>query len=146
MNLCVFCGFVSGEIKSHTNDIQFKPIHETKNTLSFLSIDFIAHEDGHTLVIPKKHYKNLEDIPNQILAEMMEHIKLIVKAIKKDHKGYNILLNNGKHAGQYIMHAHFHIIPRDKSDNIKIEKWKHQTVSSKEYERIRNRIINNMNK
>lgn len=121
---CLFCDFVSGRRKFHTNKIPFQKIHETPNTLSFLSIDFIANENGHTLVIPKKHFTFFEEIPAKLSEELFSHIALISNALKKNNSGCNILLNNGKHAGQFIPHADFHIIPRNKGDKIIIEKWK----------------------
>ena len=130
---CIFCGFVSGKRKLNENGYPFIPLHKTKNTLSFLATDFPAHEDGHTLVIPKKHFKSVEDIPKKILHELAEHAVLASKIARKYHSGCNILINIGKSAGQYIYHAHFHVIPRDFNDNIKIEVWKLKKLPLKDF-------------
>ena len=62
------------------------------------------------------------------MAELMRHVLLAVKVLRKQAPACNILLNNGKEAGQYVMHAHFHVIPRKKKDGISIEKWKRKKM------------------
>jgi len=57
---CIFCDFVAGRIKKSAEGYPYIPIFETRNSVSFLSLDFIATEEGHTLVIPEKHFENLE--------------------------------------------------------------------------------------
>lgn len=139
---CIFCGFVSGKrkIQSKKYNIPFIPLNKTKNTLSFLSIDFPEKEDGHVLVITKKHFANLEDIPKRILHELIEQVCLILKVLRKTHGGCNVLLNDGKSADQSVFHAHFHIIPRDKADNIKIEVWKRKKISLAKFKEINSYI------
>jgi len=136
---CIFCDFIGGK-KKRNKDYPFEIIHETKNTLSFLSIDFPKKEDGHMLVIPKKHFKYLEEIPKEILHEIIEHIKLASRVLKKTHKGCNIWTNNGKAAQQSIFHVHFHIVPRDTKDGIKIRIWEKKKMSKKEFEKLNLRI------
>jgi histidine triad (HIT) family protein len=106
---CIFCKIVKKEIPS-------KVVFENEKSLAFL--DIFPINDGHTVVIPKNHYKNIEDIPEDELTELFKVIKniaiLIHKQLKSD--GYNILQNNFEAAGQIIMHFHVHIIPRNKTD------------------------------
>ena len=130
---CIFCEFVSGKRKKHLNGHPFTILNETTNTISFLVIDFPATEDGHIVVIPKKHFAYVEDTPNHILHELIDHASLISKVLRKTHEGCNILLNDGKSAGQWVLHVHFHIIPRDKGDNIKIEVWKRKKISKADF-------------
>ena len=118
---CLFCDFVSGKRKNHSTGHLFEAINKTKNTMLFMAIDIPATEDGHLLVIPKKHFRYMEDLPKDILHELIDHAILVSKALRKTHQGCNILINDGKSAGQWVMHTHFHIIPRDKGDKIKIE-------------------------
>lgn len=126
---CLFCEFVSGKRKKHVNGYPFKSLHETKHALTFLSVDFPATEDGHTIVIPKKHFEQLETIPKNILADLMLEVKLVSKILRKNNEGTNILVNNGKCAGQKVMHAHFQIIPRNPKDDITIEDFERKQLS-----------------
>ncbi|MDP3881737.1 MAG: HIT family protein [Nanoarchaeota archaeon] len=136
---CLFCDFAQGISQKHRNGHSFSKLKETKNTLSFLSLDSPINHDAHILVIPKNHYENFHEVPNNIKHELSEHISLIGSFIKKRHEGYNILLNNGKAAGQYVEHCHFHLIPRDLNDKIKIEIWRRKRISKNKFEDLARR-------
>ena len=77
---------------------------------------------GHTLVIPKKHYENIYEIPEEEISQLYKRVKKITKAVKTsvEAEGIRIIQNNGKAAGQVIFHMHVHIIPMYNKDI-----WKH---------------------
>ena len=106
---CIFCQIVEKKIPSQI-------LFENVTNLAFLDIFPISK--GHTIVIPKNHYNNLEDIPVDELSELYKIVKKISSKIYKKLKidGYNILQNNFKAAGQVINHFHIHIIPRSRED------------------------------
>ena len=104
--------------------------------------DIPATEDGHLLVIPKKHFTYIEDLPKRILHELIEHVSIFSKVLRKTHQGCNILVNDGKSAGQHILHTHFHVIPRDKGDNIKIDVWKRKKMTKSEFIKLNKKIKN----
>ena len=109
MNDCIFCKIIKREIPSNK-------IYEDDNVYAFLDINPV--NPGHTLVVPKDHYELLEDMPDDLLADVIKAVKKINIAIKKalDTDSTNIGLNNGKSAGQLVPHMHFHIMPRFKND------------------------------
>ncbi len=106
---CIFCKIIERSIPS-------KVLFENDKNLAFLDIFPVSR--GHTIVIPKNHYKNLEEIPNNELSELFEIVKkvsvLIYKKLKVE--GYNILQNNFRAAGQVVNHFHVHVIPRRNGD------------------------------
>ena len=106
---CIFCKIIEKETPS-------KILYENNNTIAFLDIFPISQ--GHTIVIPKKHYTTLETIPINDLHEVMAAVKIVSNLIYKNLNidGYNILQNNYKAAGQVINHFHIHIIPRSNAD------------------------------
>lgn len=112
-NECLFCKFVNKIIKT-------KIIYENEHALAFLDINPAGEQSGHTLVISKKHYENIYDIPEKELEELIKVVKKISIAVKKisEADGVNIIQNNEKAAGQAIQHIHFHIIPRKNNDGI----------------------------
>jgi histidine triad (HIT) family protein len=115
MSDCIFCKIVKKEIPSHS-------IYEDNNVIAFLDIAPINR--GHTLVVPKHHYKTLTDLPIETLKQTMDAVHKIVEKIKQSElkmNAYNILQSNGKDAGQVINHVHFHIIPRYENDNLKLD-------------------------
>jgi histidine triad (HIT) family protein len=106
---CIFCQIVEKKIPSQI-------LFENDTNLAFL--DIFPVSKGHTIVIPKNHYNNLEDIPIVELTDLYQIVKkissLIYRKLKFD--GYNILQNNFRAAGQVINHFHVHIIPRSRED------------------------------
>lgn len=108
---CIFCKIIKGEMPCYK-------IYEDKNCLAFLDIskDYYAH----TLVIPKKHFKNVLDIPVQELSNIMQVVQKISTHLCKNCKfdGVTILNSSGQSAEQSVFHLHFHIIPRLKNDNL----------------------------
>lgn len=135
----LFSDFVDGKI-THRNGYPFITLHETPHSIAFMSIDIPGNEDGHVLVIPKKRYPTLSEIPDEILKEMLVSIKKVGHALSVDHGGYNVLLNNGLDAGQYIIHTHFHIIPRRDGDGITIEGWKHSEISREDFIKLNEKL------
>lgn len=128
---CIFCMIVKKKIPS-------KILFEDEKTLAFLDIYPIFK--GHTIVIPKKHYKNLEDIPENDLTETFKVVKDLAILIhnKLEIDGYNILQNNFEAAGQLIKHFHIHIIPRSKNDGRFELKIPREQASEEELNKILN--------
>ncbi len=113
MQNCVFCKIVSGEIPA-------EGVYEDKNALGFLDIKPV--NIGHTLVIPKKHFKDIYETPEKILAEVMKAAKKVSIALKKavQADGTNVNINNEPAAGQVVCHFHVHVIPRKEDDGLKL--------------------------
>ena len=116
---CIFCKIIKGEIPSYK-------VYEDDIVIAFLDINPI--NPGHTLVIPKNHFKDTFEVPDAILKHITIVIKKIAPAILKGvgADACNININNGETSGQVVMHAHWHIKPRFKNDGYKL--W-----SGKEY-------------
>ena len=110
---CIFCMIAKGEINSQT-------VYENEYVRAFL--DLSQAGKGHTLVVPKDHADTLLDLDEKNYLEVMKAVKLVANAIDKAFTpdGINILNNCREAAGQTVMHAHVHIIPRYKDDNISI--------------------------
>lgn len=110
MTDCVFCKIVKGEIPADK-------VYEDENFLGFLDITPV--NPGHVLLIPKAHYENLYDLPDEVLSKMAPLVKKLAIAVKNgvNADGINIGMNNERPAGQLVNHAHFHIMPRFSNDN-----------------------------
>jgi len=126
---CIFCKIVEKKIPS-------KIVFEDDFNLAFLDIFPISK--GHTIVIPKNHYENLEGIPDNELIKLFKEVKKIATNIHKklEIDGYNILQNNFLAAGQVINHFHVHIIPRSENDARFTMKIPRNQSSDKELENI----------
>ena len=80
--------------------------------------DAFPVSNGHSLVIPKKHVKSIFDLANEEQSSIWSLVKdarfILMEKLEPD--GFNIGLNDGQAAGQTVMHAHIHVIPRWKHD------------------------------
>ena len=104
MEDCVFCRIARGE--EHASRI-----YEDKDILAFL--DARPVNEGHTLVISRRHYTNIFEIPDEELAGLLKIVKKVADAIMKSEKaeGIRIVQNNGSAAHQIVFHFHVHVIP-----------------------------------
>ncbi len=132
---CIFCKIAAGDIPSKTiyEDEQFRVI-----------MDISPATKGHALILPKEHYANLYEIPEEVAADAMKLAKKLAKkmtdALECD--GFNVVQNNGEVAGQTVFHFHMHLIPRYKNDGNE-EKicWNHLELSDSELGEIHQKLI-----
>jgi len=113
MGDCIFCKIVKGEIPA-------VKVYEDESVLAFMDINPI--NDGHTLVIPKKHAENIFEIEAKDLLAVMEVAHKIARAIKESLKpeALTVVQLNGRLAGQMVPHLHVHLIPRREGDALKV--------------------------
>ena len=108
---CVFCKILDGVIPS-------VKLYEDEEFVIILDIGPAAF--GHALIIPKDHYANLYEMPEELLGKVMSLAKewgeKLVKVLKAD--GLNLVQNNGLAAGQTVFHYHLHLIPRYEGDGV----------------------------
>ena len=105
MSDCIFCKIINGEIPSKTlyEDEQFRVL-----------LDLGPATKGHALILPKSHYKNLYELPDETAADVMKLAKKMATQMteKLGCDGFNLVQNNGESAGQTVFHFHMHVIPR----------------------------------
>jgi len=102
---CIFCKIVRKQAQASI-------IYEDETVMAFLDIRPLNLR--HTLVIPKKHYVDIFDTPDNVLSDVHTLSKKISYAVKKasNADGISIIHQNGKAAGQDIFHLHVHVVPR----------------------------------
>jgi len=102
---CIFCDILDGKRDSHL-------VYEDEDHIAFL--DKYPIDDGHTLVIPRKHHEIITDMKSQDVGKIFSLVPKIAKAvlIGSGADAFSLAQNNGKAAKQIIPHVHIHIIPR----------------------------------
>ena len=102
---CIFCDILEGKRDAHI-------VYEDEEHVAFL--DKYPIDDGHTLVIPKKHYERITDMDSNDVGEIFSIVPKIAKAVLSGAgaDAFSLAQNNGKAAKQIIPHVHIHIIPR----------------------------------
>ena len=111
---CIFCKILNGDIPSYT-------IYEDEDVKCFLDIN--PMHNGHTLIIPKKHIKDMYEIDNETLSKVHNRAKEIMNLINDKLKpnGIRLLQNNG--ILQEVKHYHLHIIPNyENEEKMEVEK------------------------
>ena len=133
MDSCIFCKIANGDIPSNTiyEDDKFRVI-----------LDNGPATKGHALVLPKEHYANLFEMPQDLLADAAVVAKKVATNIKEKLScdGLNLVQNNGETAGQTVMHFHLHIIPRYENDGQHIL-WNPTSPSAEELVEVKNTIV-----
>ena len=109
MENCVFCNLANGIWDSAT-------LYEDENFRVIL--DLGPASKGHALILPKAHYANIYEIPEELAAKAIVLAKKMAGIMTEalDCDGFNIVQNNGEAAGQTVFHFHMHLIPRYKDD------------------------------
>ena len=110
MENCLFCKIIKKEIPSEI-------IYEDDDILVFLDIN--PTTNGDTLIIPKKHFKDILEIPNELLIKMNEIFKTLYKLYQEKLNCEGLTLSTNLDYGQEIKHFHMHFIPRYTCDEVK---------------------------
>ena len=105
---CIFCKIISKEITT-------KILYEDDDTISFLDAFPVAK--GHTLVIPKAHFAQIQDMPDNVNQKLFDTVHKIIPKTDSVKGSTLVLIHNGKESGQEIMHVHVHLIPRGLDDS-----------------------------
>ena len=109
---CIFCRIIAGEMPCHR-------VMETDKVLSIM--DIFPASDGHTLVIPKRHFESVYDIETEDMQAVALAARRIAAAIRAElaPDGMTVTQANGAAAGQTVMHYHVHLIPRTAGERMR---------------------------
>ena len=102
MHDCIFCKIVTGDIPAHK-------VYEDDEFLAFLDIH--PQSPGHSLVIPKKHYRWVWDVPNA-----GAYFEVVKKVAKAQQSAFNTDWILCKTVGEEVPHAHVWVFPNDKTE------------------------------
>jgi histidine triad (HIT) family protein len=125
---CIFCKILAGEIPAHK-------VYEDSKVLAFLDIK--PANLGHVLLIPKKHYSVLPQMPDDEVCYLFAVAKQLSGVIfdTVGAEGVEIRQRNGQVAGQLVPHVHVHIIPRYQNDNVPTD-WNPKEFSEAELKKV----------
>ena len=102
---CIFCKLANGDIPTNS-------IYEDEDFRMIL--DASPASRGHALIIPKEHYRNIYELPDELASKALVLAKKaaihMTEVLSCD--GFNIVQNNNEVAGQTVFHFHMHLIPR----------------------------------
>jgi histidine triad (HIT) family protein len=130
---CIFCSIIDNELGA-------VKIFEDSMFVAFM--DRYPINTGHTLVLPKKHHKDIFTMGNDEIGKLFSTVSFLAKGIVKalDAKGLNIGQNNGRAANQIVPHVHVHIIPRYNYDSPNGRWPSRNLISDEELDKIAQKI------
>ena len=126
MNGCIFCKIIKGEIPSYT-------IYEDDKMKAFLDVNPVSN--GHVLLIPKTHYKNFLDTPDELIKEMYHIIKTKIYPLLEEKlkiTGLSIC-----QIGKDVNHYHIHLIPQYEDEEFD---FKYNKENIKDVKKIYNKL------
>ena len=129
---CIFCKLANGIIPTNT-------VYEDDDFTVIL--DAGPATRGHSLIIPKEHYADIYELPEELAGKTFKLAKRLATHIteKTGAEGFNIVQNNGELAGQTVFHFHLHLIPRYPDDGQRIG-WKPGKPSEEELKEVQKNI------
>lgn len=138
MSDCIFCMIRDG-------DIPGRKVYEDENVLAILDMSQVT--SGHTLLIPKKHVRNIFDYDEELASKVFAAVPKVSRALKNfdsDVQGLNVLVNNEKVASQTVFHSHVHLIPRyTDEDDFGLEWANNEDLySDEELDKLQETIVN----
>ncbi len=108
---CVFCKVVSVELPVSV-------VYEDRDVIAFMDINPLS--DGHLLVVPREHCDDFRELAPEVAGKLFSCVPKLGRALMEvtGASGFNVLLNNGRAAGQIVPHVHLHLIPRAPADDL----------------------------
>ena len=129
---CVFCKICAGVLPAST-------VLETPEVVAFLDIQPI--NPGHVLLVPRIHHADLSELSDELAARMGAFLPRLARAIRAvtGAPALNVVINNGRAAGQTVWHGHWHLIPRFDGDPVRWP-WPQGRYEGDAIERMRDAI------
>jgi histidine triad (HIT) family protein len=130
---CIFCSIIDNELRA---------IKIFEDSTFVAIMDRYPINTGHTLVLPKKHHKDIFTMEDDEIGKLFSTVSFLAKGIVKalDAKGLNIGQNNGRAANQIVPHVHVHIIPRYNYDSPNGRWPTRNLISDEELDKIAQKI------
>ncbi|GAB7012230.1 HIT family protein [Halolamina salina] len=114
MSDCAFCSIVAERAPAYR-------VYEDGRTLAFLDVNPAAR--GHTLVVPKEHAESITEMQAPLVGDVFRTAQRVAAALESafEPDGINVVQSNGRAAGQEVLHAHVHVIPRSEDDSVDLD-------------------------
>ena len=111
---CLFCGIANGEGSA---TVVFE------DEISFAFLDHRPLFPGHTLLVPRKHFETLSDLPTELVGPFFKNVQLLARAVElaREAEGSFVAMNN--RVSQSVPHLHVHVVPRRRKDGLRGFFW-----------------------
>lgn len=129
---CLFCRIISGALEAYT-------VFEDERVMAFL--DHRPIFPGHCLLVPKKHYETLIDLPRSLIEPLFSSAQLLARAVELalDAEGTFVAMNN--RVSQSVPHLHIHVVPRRRKDGLRGFFWPRRRYANEDEARDVQRVM-----
>jgi len=125
MNIdCVFCRIIAGELAAPI-------VFEDEQTVAFL--DHRPVFPGHCLLVPRKHFETLADLPPKLIEPFFTSAQLLSRAVELGMEAHGTFVAINNRISQSVPHLHAHVIPRRRKDGLRGFFWPRQKYESSEH-------------
>ncbi len=104
---CIFCRIAGGKIPARI-------LYESNSVMAFLDAFPLAR--GHSLVIPRRHFERIQDMPPDVSSAVFEVVRRLASGVDAVAGSTLVAVHNGRGSGQEVPHVHVHLIPRGPDD------------------------------
>lgn len=111
---CLFCEIINGEVSASI-------VFEDKISMAFL--DHRPLFPGHCLLVPRKHYETLTDLPLELVGPLFQNAQLLARAVESALEGEGSFVAMNNRVSQSVPHLHVHVVPRRRKDGLKGFFW-----------------------
>jgi histidine triad (HIT) family protein len=130
---CIFCAIIGHRARAFR-------LYDDDDTFAFMDIH--PANDGHCLVIPKRHYETIFEMSPEDFAAVARTVVRVARAVHQALQpgGLNLVQANGPIAGQSVGHVHVHVLPRREDDNLWLNWPRNRRVDPADIAQIAERI------
>jgi histidine triad (HIT) family protein len=111
---CLFCAIVAGDRPAHH-------VLDDEHVVGFL--DSRPVFKGHVLLVPRRHYETLADLPGTLLTPLFESVQRVSRAVLDAYDAHGSFVAANNVVSQSVPHLHVHVVPRRRKDGLRGFFW-----------------------
>ena len=111
---CLFCAIVAGDRPAHH-------VLDEDDVVGFLDTRPVFK--GHVLVVPRRHYETLGDLPGELIAPLFEAVQRVSRAVVDAYDAHGSFVAANNVVSQSVPHLHVHVVPRRRKDGLRGFFW-----------------------
>lgn len=129
---CPFCAVVAGHYDQYATKDDI--VYQNAYVIAKISPKWWVNNPGNVLVLPKQHFENIYDIPDDVIAEVYKVVKLVATAMRNTYgcNGTSTRQHNEPAGNQDVWHLHVHVFPRYENDNLYLNHENKKFVTAEE--------------
>lgn len=120
---CPFCAVAEGHEGPAVVTTQAEIVYQDEKTLAFVCANGFGAHPGHILVVPREHYENVYELPDDVGGAIFSTVRRVAIALRRSCgcKGLSMRQHNEPVGHQDVWHYHVHVFPRFPGDSLNVE-------------------------